>query len=376
MVWASNSLEETVAETTRVRAGQLFMVGVPGPSLDRATRSFLKTHAVSGVVLFRRNITDVPALVALTGELHAISPDRPILVAIDHEGGRVSRLGEPFTQFPPAAMLGRAGSPHLAYRQGIAMGEELRSVGIDIDFAPVLDVASNPHNPVIGDRSFGGHPRTVSRLGISVAHGLQRTGTVACGKHFPGHGDTSVDSHIDLPVVRRTLPELERTELFPFRRAIQEGIDALMTAHVVFTALDAERPATLSRRILTELLRERLRFRGVLFSDDLQMKAIADRFAPGDAAIAAIEAGADWLLTCETLDFAEQAITALERAVSRRSRLAGRMEEAGARVEALRRSHLRRLRRPYAYPPIPAEGFPNHRNLVRWIHERADQSRG
>src|SRR3989442_1411334 len=201
MVWASNSLEETVAETTRVRAGQLFMVGVPGPSLDRATRSFLKTHAVSGVVLFRRNITDVPALVALTGELHAISPDRPILVAIDHEGGRVSRLGEPFT----------------------------------------------------------------------------------------------------------------------FRRAIQEGIDALMTAHVVFTALDAERPATLSRRILTELLRERLRFRGVLFSDDLQMKAIADRFAPGDAAIAAIEAGADWLLTREKPAFAQQSHTPPQRARFRRS---------------------------------------------------------
>jgi beta-N-acetylhexosaminidase len=368
--------EETVAETTRVRPGQLFMVGVPGPSLDRATRSFLKSNAVSGVILFRRNVTDVASLVALTSELHAVSPDRPILVAIDHEGGRVSRLDAPFTQFPPAAVLGRAGSPHLAYRQGIAMGEELRSVGIDIDFAPVLDVASNPSNPVIGDRSFGGHPRTVSRLGISVVHGLQRTGIVACGKHFPGHGDTSVDSHVDLPVVRRTLAEIERTELLPFRRAIQEGIDALMTAHVVFTALDAELPATLSRRILTELLRERLRFRGVVFSDDLQMKAIADRFTPGDAASAAIDAGADWLLACETLDFAEQAISALERAASRRSRLAARIEEAAARIEALRRGHLRRLRRPYAYPPIPAEGFANHRNLARWIQERADQARG
>jgi len=364
-----------VAETTRVRPGQLFMVGVPGVALDRPTRSFLKSHAVSGVILFRRNITDVASLVALTSELHAISPDRPILVAIDHEGGRVSRLGEPFTQFPPAAVVGRAGSPHLAYRQGIAMGEELRSVGIDIDFAPVLDVASNPQNPVIGDRSFGGHPRTVSRLGISVAHGLQRTGVVPCGKHFPGHGDTSVDPHLDLPVVRRSLSEIERTELFPFRRAIQEGIDALMTAHVVFTALDAERPATLSRRILTELLRERLRFRGLVFSDDLQMKAIADRFTPGDAAIGALEAGADWLLACETLDFAEHAISALDRAVPRRSRLAARMEEAGARIETLRRGHVRRLRRPYAYPPIPAEGLPNHRNLVRWIHERAEQAR-
>ena len=305
----------------------------------------------------------------------AISPGRPILVGIDHEGGRVSRLGEPFTQFPAAAVVGRTGSPHLAYRQGIAMGEELRSVGIDVDFAPVLDVASNPHNPVIGDRSFGAHPRTVSRLGISMAHGLRRTGVVAVGKHFPGHGDTDVDSHLDLPVVRRRMAELDRIELFPFRRAIQGGIEALMIAHVVFTGLDAERPATLSRRILTELLRERLRFRGLLFSDDLEMKAISDRFAPSDAAILAIEAGADWLLACQTLDFAERAINGLARAAPHRPSLAARMEEAAGRIDALRRNHLRRLRRPYAYPPIPAEGFANHRNLVGWIEERAAQAR-
>ncbi|HSD09553.1 MAG TPA: beta-N-acetylhexosaminidase [Candidatus Binatia bacterium] len=364
-----------MADTTRVRAGQLLMVGLPGPTLDRATRAFLKSHAVGGVILFRRNVVDVRTLVALTSEIHAIVADRPILVGIDHEGGRVMRLGEPFTQFPPAEIVGKAGSPHLAYRQGIAMGEELRSVGIDIDFAPVLDVASNPQNPVIGDRSFGSHPRTVSRLGISVAHGLQRTGILSCGKHFPGHGDTSVDSHFDLPVVRRSLVEIERTELFPFRRAIQSGIDALMTAHVVFTALDGERPATLSRRILSELLRERLRFRGVVFSDDLEMKAISDRFALGDAALLALEAGADWLLVCEKLDSAEEIITTLERVGAKRQRLFARMEESAARIDALRRNHLRRRRRPYAYPPIPPAGFANHRNLSRWIEERAAQAR-
>jgi beta-N-acetylhexosaminidase len=351
------------------------MVGVPGPTLDRATRSFLKAHAVGGVILFRRNVADLGALVALTADLHAISPDRPILVGIDHEGGRVSRLDAPFTQFPSAAVVGRARSPHLAYRQGVAMGEELRSVGIDIDFAPVLDVASNPRNPVIGDRSFGAHPRTVSRLGISLVHGLQRTGVVAVGKHFPGHGDTHVDSHLDLPIVRRSVAELDRVELFPFRRAIQSGVEALMTAHVVFTELDAERPATLSRSISTDLLRERLRFRGVLFSDDLEMKAISDRFAAGEAAIEAIEAGVDWLLTCQTLDFAEQAIAGVARAAAHRPRLASRMQEAAARNDVLRRNHLRRLRRPNAYPPIPSEGLPSHRDLVRWIEERAAQAR-
>ena len=364
-----------MGDATRVRPGQLFMVGLPGPVLDHATRAFLKSRSIAGVILFRRNYVDVASLVALTSELHALSPDRPILVGIDHEGGRVCRLREPFTEFPPAAVLGKGGSPHLAYRQGIAMGEELRSVGIDVNFAPVLDVASNPTNPVIGDRSFGSHPRTVSRLGISVAHGLQRTGVIPCGKHFPGHGDTDLDSHLDLPVVRRSFGEIERTELFPFRRAIQSGLDAVMTAHVVFAALDASRPATLSRPILTELLRERLRFRGVVFSDDLEMKAIADRYAPGEAAVLSIEAGADWLLVCEKLDVAERAIAEVERSAVKRPRLAARLEESAARIDVLRRNHLRRLRRPFAIPPIPPEGFPTHRKLVRWILERAEQGR-
>ncbi len=367
--------EEIVVETTRVRPGQLLMVGLPGPTLDRSTRAFLKGYAIGGVILFRRNVTDVASLAALNAELHAISPERPILVAIDHEGGRVCRLEEPFTQFPPAAVLGKAGSPHLAYRQGVAMGEELRSVGIDIDFAPVLDVASNPQSSVIGDRSFGAHPRTVSRLGISMAHGLQRTGVIPCGKHFPGHGDTDRDSHFELPVVRRSRSEIERTEIFPFRRAIHSGIDALMTAHVVFPALDPSRPATLSRTILTDLLRDQLRFRGVVFSDDLEMKAIADRHGPGDAAIQSIEAGADWLLFCAKIEFAEQAIQALDRAAPKRPHLAARMEESAARIDALRRSHLRRRRYPQADLPIPPEGFANHRRLVSWIDERAAQAR-
>lgn len=347
------------------------MVGLPGPALDGESRSFLKRHDVGGVILFRRNVSDVAALAALTAEIRAIHRERPILIGIDHEGGRVSRLRAPFTAFPPAAVVGRAGSPHLAYRQGVAMGEELRSVGIDIDFAPVLDVATNAANPVIGDRSFGAHPRTVSRLGISFAHGLQRAGVIPCGKHFPGHGDTDRDSHFDLPVVRRSFAEIERTELFPFRRAIQSGVDVLMTAHVLFPALDGSRPATFSPQILVDLLRERLHFRGVLFSDDLEMKAVADRHAPGESAILALEAGVDWLMFCSRLDFAEQALEAIRRGAETRPRLARRMREATERIGALRRDHQRKRRRASPLPAIPAEGIESHQRLVRWIEERA-----
>lgn len=347
------------------------MVGLPGPELDAASRAFLKSREIGGVVLFRRNIIDPRQVATFAEEIHAIHPDHPILIGIDQEGGRVARLDPPFTQFPPAAVVGTAGSPHLAYREGVALGEELRAVGIDVDFAPVLDVHSNPQNPVIGDRSFASHPRMVARMGISVAHGLQRTGTITVGKHFPGHGDTDIDSHLDLPIVRKALVELERMEIFPFRRAIQEGIDALMTAHVVYPALDPAHPATLSRRILHDLLRERLHFRGVLFSDDLEMKAIADRYAAGEAAVGALEAGCDVLLFCEQLDRAAEAIEAIERAAEKRPFLRLRFEESLARYDSLRRDHLRKVRRPLADPPVPSDGFARNRDLARWISERA-----
>jgi beta-N-acetylhexosaminidase len=348
------------------------MVGIPGPELDAETRAFLAERAIGGVVLFRRNVRDPETLAALTRDLHAITPDRPMLIAIDQEGGRVTRLGEPFTQFPPAALVGTAGSPHLAYRAGAAVGEELRAVGIDADFAPVLDVHSNPRNPIIGDRAFASHPRLVARMGISFAHGLQRTGTITVGKHFPGHCDTDVDSHLDLPVVRKPLAELERTEIFPFRRAIQEGIDALMTAHVLYPALDPAHPATLSRRILHDLLRERLHFRGVVFSDDLEMNAVSERYGPGEAAVGALEAGCDALLFCEKRDRAEQALDALQHGAERRSFVRARLEEASTRLETLRRDHFRKVRRPLASPAIPPGGFSRNRDLVKWITERAE----
>lgn len=359
-------------DASDIHPGQLMMVGIPGRTLDAATHRLLRGHAVGGVILFARNVGDAEGTAALVRDLHAVSPERPILVAIDHEGGRVDRLGEPFTRFPPAVVVGRAGSPHLAYRQGVAMGEELRALGIDVDFAPVLDVHSNPRNPVIGDRSFGPRPRTVSRMAISLAHGLERAGVVACGKHFPGHGDTDVDSHFELPIVRKSLPELERTEFFPFRRAIQEGIDAVMSAHVLYPALDRSRPATLSRATLTDLLRDRLHFRGVVFSDDLEMKAISSRFGPVDAAVQSIEAGADGLLYCERLEAAIEVVEALQRLAERRARLKSRIAESAARVEQLRMRHLRRRRRDVEARAIPPEGFPKHRELVGWIVARAE----
>ena len=216
------------------------------------------------------------------------------------------------------------------------MGVELASVGIDLSFAPVLDVHSNPANPVIGDRAFGSDPALVSEMGIALMRGLHDGGVLSCGKHFPGHGDTEKDSHLELPVVRRSRAELEHTELVPFRAAIAAGVPMLMSAHVLYPALDPEHPATLSRAILTDLLRGELRFDGVVASDDLHMRAIVNHGSIGDAAVASLLAGADALLVCQELQRAVEAFMAIENAVAKGALDAGLITAAAARIERLR----------------------------------------
>jgi beta-N-acetylhexosaminidase len=313
--------------------GPLLFVGIPAPALDAETRRRLEQLQPGGIVLFRRNVGTLQAVARLTAELHAL-PSQP-LVAIDHEGGRVMRLGEPFTQFPPAASIGRTRDAHRAFQVGHAMGEELASVGIDLSFAPVLDVHSNPSNPVIGDRAFGSDPELVADMGVALMRGLLTAGVIPCGKHFPGHGDTTEDSHLALPVVRRSRDELERRELAPFRRAIAAGVPMLMTAHVVYPGLDADHPATLSRKILTGVLREEMGFQGVVASDDLHMRAITDRHDIGSAAVAALAAGADVLLVCQELSQAMHARAAIEDALAGGGVRAETIAAAAARVQRL-----------------------------------------
>jgi beta-N-acetylhexosaminidase len=313
--------------------GRLFIVGIPGPQLDGETQRILERLGVGGVILFRRNVETPAQIAALTAALHAL-PSRP-LVAIDHEGGRVMRLGEPFTPFPAAATVGRTGDASLAFRIGHAMAEELASAGIDLNFAPVLDVHSNPANPIIGDRAFGSDPVVVGELGIALMRGLLAGGVIPCGKHFPGHGDTEKDSHLELPVVRRSRAELEDRELVPFQAAIAADIPMLMTAHVMYPGLDTAHPATLSRAILTDLLRISMHFGGVVVSDDLEMRAITDHQDIGTAAVATLQAGADALLVCQQLAEAEQAVEAVRSAVTDGVLSAASVQAAVQRIERL-----------------------------------------
>ncbi len=333
------------------------MVCIPGPRLDPATRRALADMRVAGVILFRRNVEDPAQLRRLCAHLHRLRAG--MLVAVDHAGGRVNRLPPPFTAFPPARAIGRLDSERLAFATGHAIGDELAGVGIDIDFAPVLDVLTHPRNRVIGDRAYGSAPEVVARLGLAFARGLLAAGVIPCGKHFPGHGGTRGDSHVVLPRVTRTRRDLWRVDLVPFRRAAAAGLPCIMTAHVLYPHLDPRAPASLSVPILTGLLRRGLGFRGLVVSDDLQMGAVADRVSPEEAAVRAVAAGNDLLLVCGDLGFAARARRGLAVALASGRLPASRVHEAARRIE-----HLRRRRRRVAAPirrwPIPA-----HATLVR-----------
>lgn len=326
------------------RVSGLVAAGFEGGIASDAEVAVLKTLA--GAVLFARNVESAAQTRALVAQLqHAAQRVQalPLLIAIDQEGGPVSRLAAFGTTIPSAMALGAAADPALTESMYQLTGVELAALGITLDFAPVADVNSNPANPVIGIRSFGGDAGAVGRHVAAAVRGLHRSGVAATAKHFPGHGDTSTDSHIDLPVANKDLEELDAVEFEPFRAAMKEGVDAIMTAHVLLPKVDPSgTPATLSRAILSGILRDRLGFDGVVFTDCMQMKAIADRYSIADAAVAAIEAGADVLTYSSSLNATAEAIGALGAAVLSGRLDAGRIERSLERVEALRAKYAKR----------------------------------
>ncbi len=297
----------------RRQIGQLLIAGFNGEQLPVELKSIAAEFGLGGVILFARNIAEPEQVAGVCGEAARLLPDMPLWVSVDQEGGRVARLKAPFTEWPPMATLGRSGDPRLAERFARALASELRAVGISLDYAPVLDIHTNPKNPVIGDRAIADKAEDVSTLGAVIVRALQAEGVAACGKHFPGHGDTSADSHFELPIVEHPPDRLRAIEFAPFRAAIAAQVATIMTAHVFVPSLDDERPATLSRRIVADLLRGELGFQGVILSDDLEMKAIAAAYAVPTAAVLAIEAGCDGMLICSG-DHATQA-AALEEVV-------------------------------------------------------------
>jgi beta-N-acetylhexosaminidase len=320
----------------RRRIGQLLIGSFTGVDVPAELRSLAREFDLGGVTLFGRfgNIESPEQVAGLAFDARNLGAERPAWIGIDQEGGRVARLRSPFTEWPPMAVLGRSDDAKLAARFAVALAAELAAVGISLDYAPVLDIHTNSKNPVIGDRALGERPETVATLGRAIIEELQRAGIAACGKHFPGHGDTAADSHVELPIVEHPPDRLRAVEFLPFKAAIDAHVAFIMTAHVLVTSIDDQRPATLSRRIVKDILRDELEFRGVILSDDLDMKAIADRYTPGEAAVEAIAAGCDAVLMCAgpakaaNIDVQGQALEALIHAVEGDRLPLGRVEEA------------------------------------------------
>ena len=348
--------------------GGLLIAGFDGLTVLDHIREMAKKRGLAGVILFKRNIESLEQMVALSRELHGLF-ESPPLVSIDHEGGKVFRPDEPFTRFPGNDVTGRMGA-EIVKAVGAAMARELKAVGINWNFAPVVDVNSNPDNPVIGSRSFGSDPELVGRMGCALIRGLQEEGVAACAKHFPGHGDTSTDSHKTLPVVARPRQDLEQIELPPFRKTIECGVASIMTAHVLYRSLDAARPATLSPDIIRGLLRSQMGYNGVVVSDDLEMKGIANDRSVADAAVEAIAAGVDVLLICRSADAQNQALDALGRAVRSGDLAEERVKEALARVNALA-SRFALSGPPELETARSMVGAEGHRVLCRTIEKSA-----
>jgi beta-N-acetylhexosaminidase len=332
------------------QAGQRVMVGFEGHEASADVKALIRDYGGASVILFARNVATPEQVAELVRELQGVARDAghalPLIVAVDQEGGRVARLREPWTVWPSLRAVGRLDSEEHARRMGAAMAAELKACGIRWDFAPVVDVDTNPKNPVIADRSFGSDPGLVGRLGAAMVRGLQEGGVAACAKHFPGHGDTDKDSHLDLPVVTHPRPRLEEVELPPFQAAIRAGVASIMTAHVLLPELDETLPATLSPRILGALLREGLQYNGVVVSDDLEMKAVAQRWGTGEAAVLAAQAGCDLIPVCHSVDAQVEAIEALVRARETDAIGATAMDDAIARLRRLKEKYLL----PYADP--------------------------
>jgi beta-N-acetylhexosaminidase len=318
------------------------------------------------LILFKRNIVELEQTASLVTSCRAHEDAAlPFLVGVDQEGGRVARFGEPMLQLPPMRTLAIANDPDLTRDAAKVLGRQLRAVGLNLNFAPVLDVDTNPLNPVIGDRSFGSTPDSVVEQALAFARGLHLGGVLSCGKHFPGHGDTEVDSHLALPVLRHPRPRLEEIELRPFRAAVGR-FPSLMTAHVVFESLDPDLPATMSPKAIRELLRKEIGFEGAVFSDDLEMRAITDRYSIEQAGLLAIEAGCDLLLVCSDVDAAARLRERLADEARRSARFRTRLNEARARADALRR-------RTRELPPAVSLENALHGGQARAVEERLRQ---
>lgn len=326
------------------KIGQLLIIGLRDKVLTQDEAEFIVKNNIGGVILFSRNVESPEQIHALVSSVqnlrHKMRDKLPLFVGIDMEGGRVARLKAPFTIWPPIGKLGALDSTSLAFKFALGMATELRAVGINLDFAPCVDVLTNPKNVLIGDRSLSTDPEQVAKLASALVRGYIKGGVIPCAKHFPGHGNTVIDSHEDLPVEDVDLERLRNVELVPFKKVFRARLDMVMTAHIKFPKIDPEWPVTLSEKFIQGLLRGELRYRNLVISDDLDMKAVANHYPVEEIPVRALQAGCDIILYCNNFDHPQVALDAVNKAVKEHRLTAKQIDESYGRVVTLKKDVL------------------------------------
>ena len=330
--------EALAAMTTQEKVGQLLVAGIGGTEAGEDGLQAVQDYQVGGVILFGRNVESAQQLADLTNELKTLNGDNtPLFLCVDQEGGRVDRMPPEVDDLSSAYDYIAAGGDPL--ERGKVLAAQCAAFGFNLDFSTCLDIWSNPDNTVIGDRAYGSDPDTVTSAGLAVNQGLEQGGVIPVVKHFPGHGDTSTDSHVDLPVVDKTAEELEEFELIPFQAAIDEGTPCVMVAHILMTQIDPDLPASLSPKVVDGLLRQEMGYDGVVCTDDLTMGAISNTYGMGEAAVMAVEAGCDLLLVCHEADNLTAARDALLSAVDAGHISMERLDESVYRILSLKQEY-------------------------------------
>jgi len=353
--------------------GQLFIIGLQGPELLKQEADFIVKNDISGVCLFSRNVDNPEQIHKLCTDIHALSqrtPSKaPMIISIDMEGGRVHRLKAPFTQWPALAKLGELDSTSVAFKFASMMAAELLAVGINLDFAPCMDVLTNMNNPVIGDRSISSNHAKVTKISSALVRGYIKGGVIPCGKHFPGHGNTMVDSHEELPKEKTDMKSLMEVELQPFKKAFRSRLEMVMTGHILFENIDPDNPVTLSKKFLKELLRDELKFRNIVISDDLDMKALRNHYEVKDIPVKAMQAGCDMLLYCNEFDTPPQGIEAIKAAISSGAIDSNQVAESLKRVETMKTAKLKDFEIMPFNEAAKVIGHPDHLKLSKAIVE-------
>src|SRR5690606_36243064 len=313
----SNQQKDSVIDNMSLeeKVGQMIFAGIDDTVLNENTKTLISKYNVGGLIFYGDNLQNPEQSVELLNDVKTTNLDNrfPLFLGIDQEGGRVTRLPGNIVEMPTNQQIGEIGNERFSYDFGELLGQQLNAFGFNMNFAPVLDVNSNPNNPVIGDRSFGNNVDIVSKLGIQTMKGIEAQHVIPVVKHFPGHGDTSVDSHLELPIVDKTREEINELEIIPFQNAINEGTDVVMVAHILLPKIDPTYPSSMSTPIISGILREELQFNGVVMTDDMTMNAIMDHYGIGEAIVESVKAGSDIVLIAH--DFSK-VITAIDALIS------------------------------------------------------------